>query len=218
MPQAFIAISEAAGIPNDGDMHILERVHLAKPNVLYNNLEITAPKVLSATWKTTRIFRRYPERHYEVIEGECAQEDLIPGQGPVRQRHICRKPPRPVRFGPYREIRMIVMSAGNAFCLLRACCWGLRGFATAHHSNAAYDVDHPKTMEGTVKTVNWTNPHITFVVEKEAKDEEPAGTWVFEVSSPGVLTRSGWTKRSLSPEIMRCSAMRRCVTAAPAGS
>jgi len=76
---------------------------------------------------------------------------------------------------------------------------GFGGIAAAHHSNAAYDLDHPQTMEGTVKTVNWTNPHITFVVEKDAKDGEPASTWVFEVSSPGVLTRSGWTKRSLQP-------------------
>ena len=73
------------------------------------------------------------------------------------------------------------------------------GIAAAHHSNAAYDLDHPKTVEGTVKTVNWTNPHITFVVETDAKDADPASTWVFEVSSPGVLTRSGWTKRSLQP-------------------
>jgi hypothetical protein len=76
---------------------------------------------------------------------------------------------------------------------------GLTDLAAAHHSNAAYDTDHPVTMEGTVKTVNWTNPHITFVVEKDPKDEEPASTWIFEVSSPGVLTRSGWTKRSLQP-------------------
>jgi hypothetical protein len=75
----------------------------------------------------------------------------------------------------------------------------LVGTAAAHHSGAAYDLDHPKTMEGTVKTVNWTNPHITFVVEPDAKDGEPASSWVFEVSSPGVLTRSGWTKRSLQP-------------------
>jgi Family of unknown function (DUF6152) len=75
----------------------------------------------------------------------------------------------------------------------------LIGVAAAHHSGAAYDMDHPKTMEGTVKTVNWTNPHITFVVESDAKDGEQAHTWVFEVSSPGVLTRSGWTKRSLQP-------------------
>jgi hypothetical protein len=94
---------------------------------------------------------------------------------------------------------------------------GFEGVAAAHHSNAAYDLDHPQTVEGTVKTVNWTNPHITFVVEPEVKNAEknaePASasttanasastntsTWVFEVSSPGVLTRSGWTKRSLQP-------------------
>jgi hypothetical protein len=73
------------------------------------------------------------------------------------------------------------------------------GMAAAHHSNAAYDLDNPKTVEGTVKTVNWTNPHITFVVEPDAKNGEQPGSWVFEVSSPGVLTRSGWTKRSLQP-------------------
>ena len=75
--------------------------------------------------------------------------------------------------------------------------------AAAHHSNAAYDLDHPQTIQGTVKTVNWTNPHITFVIEADAKkdagDGGAAASWVFEVSSPGVLTRSGWTKRSLQP-------------------
>jgi hypothetical protein len=75
----------------------------------------------------------------------------------------------------------------------------LGGAAAAHHSGAAYYLDHPKTMEGTVTTVNWTNPHITFVVESDAKDGEPARSWVFEASSPGVLTRSNWTKRSLQP-------------------
>jgi len=75
----------------------------------------------------------------------------------------------------------------------------LSGAAAAHHSGAAYDMEHQQTLTGTVKTVNWTNPHITFVVESDAKDGEPARSWVFEVSSPGVLTRSGWTKRSLQP-------------------
>jgi hypothetical protein len=80
MPQAYIAISEAVGIPNNGDMHVVERLHLAEPNVLHDDLEIAAPKVLSTTWKTTRIFRRYPDRHYEITEGECEQEDLVPGK------------------------------------------------------------------------------------------------------------------------------------------
>jgi hypothetical protein len=73
------------------------------------------------------------------------------------------------------------------------------GMAAAHHSNAAYDLENPKTIEGTVRTVNWTNPHITFVVEPDVKNGEQPSSWVFEVSSPGVLTRSGWTKRSLQP-------------------
>jgi Family of unknown function (DUF6152) len=73
------------------------------------------------------------------------------------------------------------------------------GVAAAHHSGAAYDMEHPRDTQGTVKTVNWTNPHITFVIETDAKDGQPAQTLTFEVSSPGVLTRSGWTKRSLQP-------------------
>jgi hypothetical protein len=73
------------------------------------------------------------------------------------------------------------------------------GVAAAHHSGAAYDMEHPRDIKGIVKTVNWTNPHITFVIEADAKDGQPAQTLVFEVSSPGVLTRSGWTKRSLQP-------------------
>jgi hypothetical protein len=99
-------------------------------------------------------------------------------------------------------MRMIKMSPRLAF-LAVTLMLGFTGIAAAHHSNAAYDLDHPQTMQGTVKTVNWTNPHITFVIEadakKDAKDGEAATSWVFEVSSPGVLTRSGWTKRSLQP-------------------
>jgi hypothetical protein len=93
---------------------------------------------------------------------------------------------------------MIEMSSRIVF-LAGMLLLGLAGMAAAHHSNAAYDLDHQKTMEGTVRTVNWTNPHITFVVDADVKNGEAAVSWVFEVSSPGVLTRSGWTKRSLQP-------------------
>ena len=94
---------------------------------------------------------------------------------------------------------MIEMVSPKAAFVVAGLMLGFGGIAAAHHSNAAYDLEHPKTVEATVKTVNWTNPHITFVVETDAKDAAPASTWVFEVSSPGVLTRSGWTKRSLQP-------------------
>jgi hypothetical protein len=85
----------------------------------------------------------------------------------------------------------VLLAAGLIFCFCN--------IAAAHHSGAAYDMEHLRTTEGTVKTVNWTNPHITFVIECDAKEGTPPQTMVFEVSSPGVLTRSGWTKRSLQP-------------------
>jgi hypothetical protein len=94
---------------------------------------------------------------------------------------------------------MIEMPSSRLVFVAATLLVGFGGIAAAHHSNAAYDLEHQKVVGGTVKTVNWTNPHITFVVDTDAKDAEPANTWVFEVSSPGVLTRSGWTKRSLQP-------------------
>ena len=93
----------------------------------------------------------------------------------------------------------MIETSPKVILLAVSLAFGSGGVAAAHHSNAAYDLDHPKTVEGTVKTVNWTNPHITFVIETDTKNGEAAGTWTFEVSSPGVLTRSGWTKRSLQP-------------------
>jgi hypothetical protein len=94
-PQAYIAISEAAGIPNNGDMHIVERLHLAKPNILHDDLEITAPNVLTKIWKTTRMFRRYPERHYEITEGECVQEDLVPDKDAFGNDIFVPQPQKP---------------------------------------------------------------------------------------------------------------------------
>ena len=47
------------------------------------------------TWKTTRIFRRYPERHYEIIEGECQQEDLVPAKDAHGNDIFVSHPQRP---------------------------------------------------------------------------------------------------------------------------
>jgi hypothetical protein len=83
--------------------------------------------------------------------------------------------------------------------LFALCLTFLSGAAFAHHSTAGYDLDHLQSAEGTVKTVNWSNPHITYVVDIASANGAPVTSWAFEVSSPGVLTRSGWTKRSLQP-------------------
>lgn len=73
LPQSFIAISEAVGVPNNGDMHVTERMHLADKDILHDELEIIAPKVLTKPWKTTRIFIRQRARKFDIVEGVCLQ-------------------------------------------------------------------------------------------------------------------------------------------------
>ena len=75
LPQAPLAISEAVGVPNDGDMHVVERIHLADKDILHVDLEITAPKILTAPWKTTRIFFRQRARKFDIVEGVCQTGD-----------------------------------------------------------------------------------------------------------------------------------------------
>jgi hypothetical protein len=79
LPQTYIAISEAVGIPNDGDMHIIEHIHLASQDKLQDDLEITAPHVLTRTWKTTRFLFRHTGSKYDIAEGVCLQGNFSEG-------------------------------------------------------------------------------------------------------------------------------------------
>ena len=69
--------------------------------------------------------------------------------------------------------------------------------AQAHHSGAMYDSSRLVTIIGTVKAFNWVNPHISVDVLADAKDGAPATLWSIAASSPGVMTRSGWSKAAL---------------------
>jgi hypothetical protein len=73
LPQTWIAVSEAVGVPNNGDMHITERIHLTGPDILAFEMEIAAPKVLTRPWKTTRTYFRQRSPKYDIVEGECVQ-------------------------------------------------------------------------------------------------------------------------------------------------
>lgn len=68
----------------------------------------------------------------------------------------------------------------------------------AHHSfGSEYDDKKPVKFENVVVTkVEWTNPHARFYVD--VKDEKGNVTnWNFELASPNVLKRMGWTRNSL---------------------
>jgi hypothetical protein len=71
VPQAYLAVNEAVGVPNNGDMHIVERLHLQGPDTLYDDLDITASKLLTQSWHTTRKYYRQRAQKYEIVEGEC---------------------------------------------------------------------------------------------------------------------------------------------------
>jgi hypothetical protein len=79
LPQSYLAVSEAVGVPNNGDMHITERIHLQGTDFLHDDLEIIAPKILTKPWQTTRVFFRQRERKYEFVEGNCLQESFVEG-------------------------------------------------------------------------------------------------------------------------------------------
>lgn len=72
-PQVWLAIGEASGVPNNGDMHVVERIHLTGPDALTDTMTITAPHVLTKPWTTTRLFNRSRRRDYDIVEGVCLQ-------------------------------------------------------------------------------------------------------------------------------------------------
>ncbi len=82
----------------------------------------------------------------------------------------------------------------SAAVLIAACATP----AFAHHSGSMFDPTKQETVNGVVKAFNWTNPHVTIEVVTD-QGPLPIGTWVLEGSSPGVMVRSGWDKRSLNP-------------------
>ena len=80
LPQSLIAISEAAGVPNNGDMRVIERIHLVGKDEVHDEIEVIAPKVLTKPWKTTRIFFRQRARKYDIVEGVCLEGYFAPGK------------------------------------------------------------------------------------------------------------------------------------------
>jgi hypothetical protein len=69
--------------------------------------------------------------------------------------------------------------------------------AAAHHSFAMYEPTKTLTFKGTVKSFQWTNPHVILWVLVQPEGGGAAQEWSFETTSPGVLTRNGWTRQSL---------------------
>jgi Family of unknown function (DUF6152) len=73
--------------------------------------------------------------------------------------------------------------------------WG--GAASAHHSFAMFDAAQTKTLVGTVKQVQWTNPHIWVQIMVPDPKTGVAAEWSIEGGSPNGLSRQGWHRTSI---------------------
>jgi hypothetical protein len=70
------------------------------------------------------------------------------------------------------------------------------GIATAHHSFAMFNMNEEKTITGTVKQVEWTNPHIWIWIDVP-NDKGSVDLYSFEGMSPNFLERRNWTRTTL---------------------
>jgi hypothetical protein len=70
------------------------------------------------------------------------------------------------------------------------------GLAGAHHSFSAFNMNDSKTVTGTVKQVEWTNPHIWIWIDV-TDDKGAVNTYGFEGMSPNFLERRSWTRNTL---------------------
>jgi hypothetical protein len=71
--------------------------------------------------------------------------------------------------------------------------------AAAHHSAAMFDKNKRVTVNGEVKEIRWTNPHVSISIYGASQDGEEASEWLLESRSPSVLSRLGWTRTTFKP-------------------
>jgi hypothetical protein len=71
--------------------------------------------------------------------------------------------------------------------------------AFAHHSFAPYDAKSIRSVVGTVVSMQWANPHVTFSVLVDPKDGGKLREWHIVTSGPLILQRFGWTEESVKP-------------------
>jgi hypothetical protein len=66
----------------------------------------------------------------------------------------------------------------------------------AHHSFANFDLNREMTLVGTIKEVQFTNPHVWLqVMVPDGKGTQTE--WSIEAGAPGMLLRTGWKPNTL---------------------
>lgn len=71
--------------------------------------------------------------------------------------------------------------------------------AYAHHSFAMFDGTKTITMSGTLKELEWSNPHAWIRIEVADAATGQGQEWSFEMGSPGQLGSKGMKPDSIKP-------------------
>jgi hypothetical protein len=70
--------------------------------------------------------------------------------------------------------------------------------AFAHHGRATYDETKLATIMGTVSSFQFSNPHALLILNVK-NDKGNIDMWFGEGTSPNMLVREGWDKRTIKP-------------------
>jgi hypothetical protein len=89
-----------------------------------------------------------------------------------------------------QRLLIVIGGAGLLIALVSLPAW-------AHHAfSAEYDGTKPLKLQGTVKKVEWINPHSWITIDVKAADGS-VETWEIEAGSPNSLFRRGFNRNSL---------------------
>jgi hypothetical protein len=84
-------------------------------------------------------------------------------------------------------------------CLAGAVLLAMTAPLSAHHAvTAEFDQNKPITFTGTIKVVEWANPHIYTQVEVKGPDGKTV-VYRVEGAAPNSLFRQGWRPDTLKP-------------------
>ena len=73
---------------------------------------------------------------------------------------------------------------------------------SAHHSTTAeFDVTHRMTVSGTLKKVDWVNPHIVVFIDAKGEGGGGVAAWKFESNPPAWFRRVGVSRADFAKAI-----------------
>ncbi len=73
------------------------------------------------------------------------------------------------------------------------------GPALAHHSFSMFDQQKVVTLSGTVKELEWVNPHSWLRLMVENQQTHMEQQWSIELASTGQQARIGWNPQTVRP-------------------